>query len=46
MVWEKRWRHWRASGMSTTKNVVMSRLTHGEEEDIAKGKISKTPLSN
>ena len=24
----------------------MSRLTHGEEEDIAKGEISKTPLSN
>jgi hypothetical protein len=24
----------------------MSRLTRGEEEDIAKGEISKTPLSN
>jgi hypothetical protein len=24
----------------------MSRLTHGKEEDIVKGKISKTPLSN
>ena len=24
----------------------MSRLTHGEEENIAKGEISKTPLSN
>ena len=32
--------------MSTTKNGVMSRLTHGEEEDVAKGEISKTPLSN
>jgi hypothetical protein len=32
--------------MSTTKNGVMSRLTSGKEEDIAKGKISKTPLSN
>jgi hypothetical protein len=38
--------HRRASGISTTKNGVMSRLTHGEEEDIAKGEISKTPLSN
>jgi hypothetical protein len=32
--------------MITTKNGVMSRLTRGKEEDIAKGKISKTPLSD
>jgi hypothetical protein len=32
--------------MSTTKNGVTSRLTRFEEEDIAKGEISKTPLSN
>jgi hypothetical protein len=32
--------------MSTAKNGVMSRLTRGKEEDIAKGEISKTPLSN
>jgi hypothetical protein len=32
--------------MSTTKNGVMSRLTHVKEEDIVKGKISKTPLSD
>jgi hypothetical protein len=32
--------------MSTTKNGVMSKLTRGKEEDIAKGKVSKTPLSN
>jgi hypothetical protein len=31
--------------MSTTKNGVASKLTHGKEEDIAKGKICKTPLS-
>jgi hypothetical protein len=31
--------------MITTKNGVISRLTCGKEEDIAKGKISKTPLS-
>jgi hypothetical protein len=24
----------------------MSRLTHGKEEDIARGKISETPLSD
>jgi hypothetical protein len=34
------------SVMSITKNGVTSRLTRGKEEDIAKGKISKTPLSN
>jgi hypothetical protein len=32
--------------MSTTKNGVTSRLTHGEEKDIVKGEISRTPLSN
>jgi hypothetical protein len=32
--------------MSTTKDGVTSRLTRGEEEDIAKGEVSKTPLSN
>jgi hypothetical protein len=32
--------------MSTTKNGVTSRLKHGKEGDIAKGEISKTPLSN
>jgi hypothetical protein len=32
--------------MSTTKNGVRSRLSLGKEEDIAKGKISKTSLSN
>jgi hypothetical protein len=31
--------------MITMKNGVTSRLTCGKEEDIAKGKISKTPLS-
>jgi hypothetical protein len=31
--------------MITTKNGVISRLTCGKEEDIAKGKIRKTPLS-
>jgi hypothetical protein len=38
--------HRRASGMITMKNGVMSRLTWGKEEDIAKGRISKTPPSN
>jgi hypothetical protein len=32
--------------MSTTKNGVMSRLSRDKGEDIAKGRISKTPLSN
>ena len=32
--------------MSTTKNGVTPRLTRGKEEDIAKGEVSKTPLSN
>jgi hypothetical protein len=32
--------------MSTTKNGVTSKLTCGKEEDIAKGEVSKTPLSN
>jgi hypothetical protein len=32
--------------MSTTRNGVASKLTRGKEEDVAKGKISKTPLSN
>jgi hypothetical protein len=32
--------------MSTTKNGVVSKLTRGEEEDIAKGEVSKTPLSH
>jgi hypothetical protein len=32
--------------MSTTKNRVMSRLAHGNEDDIAKGEISKTSLLN
>jgi hypothetical protein len=36
----------RASGISTLKNGVTSRLTHGEEVDIAKGELSKTPLSD
>jgi hypothetical protein len=31
--------------MSTTRNGVTSMPAHGEE-DIAKGEISKTPLSN
>jgi hypothetical protein len=32
--------------MSTTKNGVAPKLTSGKEEDIAKGEVSKTPLSN
>jgi hypothetical protein len=32
--------------MSITKNRVTSRLSCGKEENIAKGKIGKTPLSN
>jgi hypothetical protein len=32
--------------MSTTKNGVTSRLARDKEEDIAKGRISKTLLSN
>ena len=32
--------------MSTTKNGVAPKLTRGKEEDVAKGKISKTLLSN
>jgi hypothetical protein len=32
--------------MSTTNNGVVPKLTHGKEEDIAKGGVSKTPLSN
>jgi hypothetical protein len=32
--------------MSTIKNGVASKLTRGKEEDVAKGKTSKTPLSN
>jgi hypothetical protein len=32
--------------MSTTKNEVASRLTRGKEEDMSKGKINKTLLSN
>jgi hypothetical protein len=32
--------------MSTTKNVVASKLTRGKEEDITKGEVRKTPLSN
>jgi hypothetical protein len=32
--------------MSTTKNGVTPRLTHGKEEDITKGEVSKTPLSH
>ena len=32
--------------MSTTKNGVTSRLSRDKEENIAKGKISKTLLSN
>jgi hypothetical protein len=31
--------------MSTTKNGVAPKLIRGKEEDIAKGKICKTPLS-
>jgi hypothetical protein len=31
--------------MSTSKNGVTSRLTRGKEENVAKGEISKTPLS-
>jgi hypothetical protein len=38
----ERRRHRRASGTNTIKNGVQSRLTHGKEEDIAKGEISKT----
>jgi hypothetical protein len=32
--------------MSTTKNRVAPKLTRGKEEDIAKGEVSKTPLSH
>jgi hypothetical protein len=32
--------------MSTTRNGVTSRLSCSKEENIAKSKISKTPLSN
>jgi hypothetical protein len=32
--------------MTTTKNGVTPKLTHSKEEDIAKGEVSKTPLSN
>jgi hypothetical protein len=32
--------------MSTTQNGVAHKLTRGKEEDIAKGEVSKTPLSN
>ena len=32
--------------MSATKNGVAPKLTHGKEEDIAKGEVSKVPLSN
>jgi hypothetical protein len=32
--------------MSTTKGEVEARLAHSKGEDIAKGVISKTPLSN
>ena len=32
--------------MSTTKNRVAPKLTSGKEEDIAKGEVSKTPLSD
>jgi hypothetical protein len=32
--------------MSTTKNGVTPKLTRDKEEDIAKGGVSKTPLSN
>jgi hypothetical protein len=32
--------------MSTTKNGVTSRLTRGKEVDVAKGEISKVPLTN
>jgi hypothetical protein len=32
--------------MSTIKNGVTSRISRSKVEDIAKGKISKTPLSN
>jgi hypothetical protein len=31
--------------MSTTKNGVAPKLTRGKEEDIAKGEVSKTSLS-
>jgi hypothetical protein len=36
----------KSSGISTIKDGALSRLTCGKEGDIAKGKISKTPLSN
>jgi hypothetical protein len=32
--------------MSTTKNGVTFKLARGKEEVIAKGEVSKTPLSN
>jgi hypothetical protein len=35
----------KVSGMSTTNNGVEPKLTRSKEEDIAKGKISKTQLS-
>jgi hypothetical protein len=38
--------HRRASGISTTKNGGMSRLTRGKGENIVKDKTSKTYLSN
>jgi hypothetical protein len=38
--------HRKVTGISTTKDGVAPKLTRGREEDIAKGEISKTPLSN
>jgi hypothetical protein len=32
--------------MSTTKNGVASKLTRGKEEDVAKGEVSKVPLTS
>jgi hypothetical protein len=38
--------HRKVNGISTTKNGVAPKLTCGKEEDIAKGEISKTLLTN
>jgi hypothetical protein len=37
---------WETSGMSATKNGVVSKITRGKKKDIAKGEVSKTPLSD
>jgi hypothetical protein len=32
--------------MSATENGVVSKITRGKKKDIAKGEVSKTPLSD